>query len=98
MTTRDVAKRVVAGDAAAQRVWGEAIEALSIGIGNYIVLLAPERVVIGGGMADAGQLLFEPLIARLAKEVPFQPVPPVLPAALDRKSTRLNSSHIPLSR
>ena len=92
MTTRDVAKRVVAGDAAAQRVWGEAIEALSIGIGNYVVLLDPERVVIGGGMADAGQLLFEPLIAQLAKEVPFQPVPPVLPAALGNDAGYLGAA------
>ena len=92
VTTRDVAAQVVAGDAAAQRVWGEAVEALGIGIGNYVVLLDPERVVIGGGMADAGQLLFEPLIARLAKEVPFQPVPSVLPAALGNDAGYLGAA------
>ena len=92
ITTRDVAAQVIAGDAAAQRVWGEAIEALGIGIGNYVVLLDPERVVIGGGMADAGQMLFEPLIARLAKEVPFQPVPPVLPASLGNDAGYLGAA------
>src|SRR5437764_1879202 len=92
MTTRDVAEQVVAGDAAAQHVWGEAIEALGIGIGNYVVLLDPERVVIGGGMADAGQMLFEPLIARLAKEVPFQPVPSVLPASLGNDAGYLGAA------
>jgi glucokinase len=92
ITTRDVAAQVIAGDAAAQRVWGEAIEALGIGIGNYVVLLDPERVVIGGGMADAGQMLFEPLITRLAKEVPFQPVPSLLPAALGNDAGYLGAA------
>jgi glucokinase len=82
MTTQEVAERVTAGDPAARQVWEEAIEALAMGIANYITLLDPERVVIGGGMADAGQMLFEPLIAQLAREVTLQPVPPVLPAAL----------------
>jgi glucokinase len=36
--------------------------------------------------------LFEPLIARLAKEVPFQPVPPVLPAALGNDAGYLGAA------
>ena len=48
--------------------------------------------VLGGGMADAGQMLFEPLIARLAKEVPFQPVPSLLPAALGNDAGYLGAA------
>lgn len=92
ITTRDVAERVVAGDPVAKQVWGEAIEALSLSIANYIALLDPERVVIGGGMADAGQLLFDPLIARLAREVTLQPAPPVLPAALGNDAGYLGAA------
>jgi glucokinase len=92
MTTRDVAERVAAGDAAAKRVWDDVIEALSLGIANYITLLDPERVVIGGGMADAGQVLFEPLMARLAREVTLQPAPPVLPAALGNDAGYLGAA------
>jgi predicted NBD/HSP70 family sugar kinase len=89
---RDVAARTTAGDPVAKQVWGEAIDALSMGIANYITLLDPERVVIGGGMADAGQMLFEPLIARLAHEVTPQPVPPVLPAALGNDAGYLGAA------
>jgi glucokinase len=92
ITTQDVAKRADAGDAAAKQVWSEAVEALSMGISNYITLLDPERVVIGGGMADAEQMLFEPLIAQLASEVAFQSVPPVLPAVLGNDAGYLGAA------
>lgn len=92
ITTRDVAERVAAGEAAAIQVWDEAIEALSIGIANYINLLDPERVVIGGGMADAGRVLFDPLNVRLARESTLQPAPPVLPAALGNDAGYLGAA------
>jgi glucokinase len=92
ITTRDVAERVKDGDELAGQVWGEAIEALGIGLANYITLLDPERVVIGGGMADAGQMLFEPLKVVLAREVCFEPVPPVLPAALGNDAGYLGAA------
>jgi glucokinase len=92
ITTRDVAERVKDGDELAGQVWGEAIEALGIGLANYITLLDPERVVIGGGMADAGQVLFEPLKVVLAREVCFEPVPPVLPAALGNDAGYLGAA------
>jgi len=92
ITTRDVAERVKAGDEVAAQVWGEAIEALGIGLANYITLLDPERVVIGGGMADAGPVLFEPLKTVLAREVCFEPVPPVLPAALGNDAGYLGAA------
>ncbi|HEX6481012.1 MAG TPA: ROK family protein [Ktedonobacteraceae bacterium] len=92
ITTRDVAERVKEGDELAGQIWGEAVEALGIGLANYITLLDPERVVIGGGMADAGQMLFEPLKAVLAREVCFEPVPPVLPAALGNDAGYLGAA------
>jgi glucokinase len=42
---------------------------LGIGIANLITLLAPDRIVIGGGNAAAGDLLFEPLRAELRRRV-----------------------------
>jgi len=92
ITTRDVAERVAAGEAASIQVWDEAIEALSIGIANYINLLDPERVVIGGGMADAGRVLFDPLNVRLARESTLQSAPPVLPAALGNDAGYLGAA------
>ncbi|HJT55002.1 MAG TPA: ROK family protein [Ktedonobacteraceae bacterium] len=92
VTTRDVAERVNQGDEAAGQVWRQAVEALGMGLANYVTLLDPERIVIGGGMADAGQMLFDPLKAVLAREICFEPVPSVLPAALGNDAGYLGAA------
>jgi glucokinase len=43
--------------------------ALGIGISNVIVVLNPERVVIGGGISAAGDLLFDPIRREIADRV-----------------------------
>ncbi|MBP1780004.1 MAG: hypothetical protein H6Q86_6015, partial [candidate division NC10 bacterium] len=49
-----------------------------------ITFLAPERVIIGGGVTKAGDSLFLPLRERVRQHVKLIPVDsvPVLPAAL----------------
>ena len=42
---------------------------LGIGVSNVLVLLSVDRVVVGGGVAAAGDLLFEPLRAELKRRV-----------------------------
>jgi glucokinase len=42
---------------------------LGIGIANVIVVLTPDRVVIGGGIAAAGDLLLDPIRDELARRV-----------------------------
>ena len=42
----------------------------------------PERIVVGGGLADAGDALFTPLAAALARRLTFIPAPAIVPAAL----------------
>jgi len=42
---------------------------LGIGISNAVVVISPDRIVIGGGMAAAGELLFAPIRAELARRV-----------------------------
>ena len=42
---------------------------LGIGIANMIVVLSPDRVVIGGGIAAAGDLLLGPISVELARRV-----------------------------
>jgi glucokinase len=46
------------------------------------VLLWPERVVVGGGVADAGELLLEPLRLELRRRACVAPEIPVVPAEL----------------
>ncbi|MFL6257752.1 MAG: ROK family protein [Pyrinomonadaceae bacterium] len=65
ITGRAVAEAAHAGDAVASAVWDEMIHYLAVGVGNVFNLLAPEAVVIGGGVSGAGAQLFEPLRERV---------------------------------
>ena len=63
-------------------LWAEAIDALASGLAAYAVLMDPERIVIGGGLAAAGDALFEPLATALDERLTFSEAPPLVPAAL----------------
>ncbi len=59
-------------DPAAQRVWQSAGHALGIGLMNLVNIVSPTRIVVGGGISQAGDLLLEP--ARLViRERAFPP-------------------------
>ncbi|WP_369185323.1 ROK family protein [Streptomyces sp. Y1] len=81
-TAEDVAARAAAGERAAVTVWTEAIEALADALTTAITLLDPERVVIGGGLARAGDPYLTALRAAVAERLTFQTMPLILPAAL----------------
>jgi glucokinase len=42
---------------------------LGLGIANLIVVLTPDRVVLGGGVAGAGDLLIEPILREVRRRV-----------------------------
>ena len=74
ITAETVVEAVKRGDAAALSIWDETIKYLSIGVGNAITLIAPEAVIIGGGVASAGELLLEPLRREIRKNVTMLPI------------------------
>jgi len=74
ITAETVVELVRNGDPAAREIWDETIKYLAIGLGNAITLIAPEAVVIGGGVAEAGELLFAPLRLAIAKNVSMVPI------------------------
>lgn len=57
------------GDERALAGLAEVGRCLGIGIANMIVALTPDRVVLGGGVAAAGDLLLEPIRAELRRRV-----------------------------
>ena len=58
-----------AGDARALAGLAEIGRCLGIGIANMITVISPDRVVIGGGVAAAGDLLLDPIRAEVARRV-----------------------------
>ncbi|GAA2914965.1 ROK family protein [Streptomyces thioluteus] len=76
------ARAVEAGDRAAARVWQDAIDALADGLVIGLTLLDPRTLIVGGGLAEAGETLFRPLRAAVAERVTFQKLPLIVPAAL----------------
>ena len=56
-----VARRVEAGDAAAREVWQETVDVLADSLAGIVVSLAPSTIVLGGGLAQSGELLLAPL-------------------------------------
>ncbi|MFC9621056.1 ROK family protein [Streptomyces sp. NPDC056930] len=78
----DCAKAVESGDPAAVEVWGNAVDALAAGLVTALTLLDPSALIIGGGLAEAGETLFTPLRAAVEERVTFQKLPHIVPAAL----------------
>lgn len=78
----DCAKAVESGDQRAVRVWHDAVDALAAGLVTALTLLDPRTLIIGGGLAEAGETLFTPLRAAVEERVTFQKLPAIVPAAL----------------
>jgi len=97
-TAADVTRLVREGDTVAGEVWRETVTYLGLGVAAIVTMLAPERVVIGGGVAMAGELLFEPLRREVRQRVKLVAVEsvPILPAALGRDVGILGAAAVAL--
>ena len=64
---REIFRRAAEGDAIAQQLIAETADYLAHGIGVAATLLAPECIVLGGGLSEAGPQLFDPLNGALPR-------------------------------
>jgi glucokinase len=60
-STEALIERAPGGEAAAQRIVGETIHYLAMGVANLVSVLNPQMIVLGGGLMLAGDLFLEPL-------------------------------------
>jgi glucokinase len=79
---KDVLDRAALGDVPAIQIWESALDALALDLSHTVALLAPEAIVIGGGLSQAGAALFEPLERRLDAILSFHRRPKLLCASL----------------
>lgn len=69
-------------DPRAAQVWAEATTALGIALATYTLIADPALIVLGGGLADAGALLSEPVHAELAARLVWRGTPALVMAEL----------------
>jgi glucokinase len=61
LTPEDLYQAAEAGDLAAQEAWIETGNWLGRGLASWVEIFTPEVVVVGGGVAQAGHWLIEPI-------------------------------------
>lgn len=65
-TPERLAADALAGDAIAKQLWTETGEMLGAALADVVWLLNPDAIVMGGGVAKAGELIFEPVRRSIA--------------------------------
>ncbi|MBT2513207.1 ROK family protein [Arthrobacter sp. ISL-30] len=89
---REVLALSRSGDASAAKVWSEAVDALAFSICQCVSILGTEAVVVGGGLAEAGEAVLGPLRRRVDQLLDFQRRPVILPAQLGQDAGLLGAA------
>ena len=74
-TTEEIYRLVTAGDAVATQVWNDATAAMARACETLITILAPEVIVFGGGLSNAGETFLKPIRDYLDSTLTFQRKP-----------------------
>jgi glucokinase len=87
----EIATRL-ATDAAAAAVWTQACDALGLALVSATLLLDPGVIVLGGGLAGAGETLREPVACTLADRLAWRPAPELRTSALAGRAGLLGAA------
>jgi glucokinase len=74
ITPAVIAQAAQQGDTLAKEIYEQAGYYIGIAAANVCVAIGPRRIVIGGGVAQAGDLLLEPIRRTVAQRVKVMPV------------------------
>jgi glucokinase len=85
-----------AGDPAAAQAWRETIDALADGLHTAQTLYDADVVVLGGGLAEAGEALLAPLRTALRARLTFQREPQLVRATLGDQAGCLGAALLAL--
>jgi len=86
LTTKHLASAAMHGDAFSRKMIEEAGTRLGIWLGSIVSLLDPDVIIIGGGVSQAGEPLFEAIRKELPRRTinPFAAETPVVKAKLEQ--------------
>ncbi|MGW5669304.1 ROK family protein [Micromonospora sp. NPDC003776] len=82
----------VATDPVARAVWDDATQALGTALATLTLTLDPARIVLGGGLADAGALFFDPVRDALRAALAWRTPPPVLRSAFGAQAAQVGAA------
>jgi glucokinase len=99
LTSHDVVTAARADEAWAVEVWNDTLQVLGAGVASMINAFNPQRVIIGGGVTAAGDLLFVPLrklaLGRAMK--PLAAIVDIVPAELGDQVGVMGAAALALS-
>jgi glucokinase len=90
----DVITLAAKGDQAARQVFNDAVTALARALVTYTLLMDPQLIVIGGGLANAGEVLLAPLADQLQQGLAWRDAPPLRPAHFGAGAGRIGAALI----
>lgn len=88
----EIAGRAAAGDPDARAVWARAVAALAEAIVATVTITGVDLVLMGGGLAESGAALLDPLRADVASRLTFQRPPRLEQAALGARAGCLGAA------
>jgi glucokinase len=94
-STRELVEAHLGGDSEATTIWLRSIHHLAAAIASFINAFDPEVVIIGGGIAQAGSALFDPL-GQYLDRFEWRPIDhqvPIIAAALGEKAGAIGAAY-----
>src|SRR6185369_3734123 len=94
-STRLLVEAHLRGDAEATTIWLRSVHHLAAAVASFINAFDPEIVIVGGGIAQAGLVLFDPLREQLDRFEwrPMGHQVEVIPAALGEKAGAIGAAY-----
>lgn len=89
-----IAQAAIQGDVVARQIFRKIGEIIGVGLSSVVNLLNPEKIIIGGGVADAGDILFAPIKETVQKRtMPIQAkAVEIVPATLGNSAGVIGAS------
>jgi glucokinase len=94
-STRLLVEAHLRGDTEATKIWLRSVHHLAAAVASFINAFDPEIVIVGGGIAQAGPALFDPLRKELDRFEwrPLGHTVQVIPAALGEKAGAIGAAY-----
>ena len=73
VSAKEVISRAAAGDPVADKIFQDAVTALARALVHYVLLMDPQLILIGGGLAASGAALLQPLTREVQAGLAWRP-------------------------